>query len=500
MTDSATFLAIDLGASSGRVIACRLDGRRFHMEELRRFPNGPVEIDGHLHWDVDALWREIKAGIARYATQYDEPLAGIGIDSWAVDFALLDAQGHLLGYPYHYRDSRTEGIPELVDAVISQEQLYAQTGIQRLPINTLYQLASMAHTHDPHLAAARTLLMIPDLFHYRLTGRAVAEYTNATTTQFFDAREKRWATGLLAGLGVPTGILPPIVAPGTILGDMLPSLREELGLRGNVPVIAIATHDTASAVAAIPGLDVRSAYISSGTWSLVGIETPQPILSAQACALNFTNEGGVANTIRFLKNVGGLWLLQECRRGWQNQGLNFTWPELIGLAEQTPPLASIVNPDAPDFLNPPDMQSAIQAYCALTNQPAPTTPGEVVRCCLESLALKYRWVLTNLEDLVGHPLDTILVVGGGSQNALLCRWTAGACGRPVVAGPIEATALGNVLVQAVATGHLPGIEAGRRIVAASFAQTTYQPHTNSAWDSAFARLLALMQGRIGHHA
>src|SRR5438067_7621121 len=326
MSQTSDFLAIDLGASSGRVMVGRWDGRRFDLRELHRFPNGPVQVLGHLHWDALRLWQEIKAGIARYAAQAaqdDAPLAGVGIDTWAVDFALLDRAGRLLGNPYHYRDRRTAGVPDEVDRRVPPRRLFAQTGIQRLPINTLYQLASMRGSDDPQLAAADTLLLIPDLFHYWLTGNTVAEYTNATTTQLFDARERRWATELLDELDLPARILPPVVAPGTVLGDLLPDVRDEAGLRQGVPVIATASHDTASAVAAVPDLDARSAYTTSGTWCLVGVETPAPILSDQARALNFTNEGGVAGTIRFLRNVAGLWLLQECQRRWQRAGRAF---------------------------------------------------------------------------------------------------------------------------------------------------------------------------------
>jgi rhamnulokinase len=373
MSDTTNFLAIDLGASSGRVIVGRWDGQRFALHELHRFSNGPVAVLGHLHWDVLRLWHEIKTGIARYAAQDDSPLAGIGIDTWAVDFALLDQAGQLLGNPYHYRDRRTEGMLERVDQQISSERLYTQTGIQRLPINTLYQLVSMRLSDDPQLEVAATLLLIPDLFHYWLTGRKVGEYTNATTTQFFDAREPRWASGLLQDLDLPEHILPEVVAPGPVLGDVLPDLRDALGLHHAVPVIAVGTHDTASAVAAVPGLDQHSAYISSGTWSLVGVETAEPILSDRARALNFTNEGGVAGTIRFLKNVGGLWLLQECQRQWQCDGQQYGWPELVALAEDAPPLRSLVDPDASDFLSPIDMPAAIRAYCQHTSQPEPTS-------------------------------------------------------------------------------------------------------------------------------
>ena len=492
MKETTNFLAIDVGASSGRVMVGRWDGRCFRLEELHRFPNTPIEQAGHLHWDVPQLWREIKAGIARYAALDDAPLAGIGIDTWAVDFALLDRAGRLLGNPYHYRDARTAGVAARVDRLVAPDRLYGATGIQRLPFNTLYQLASMQEGNDPQLHAAETLLLIPDLFHYWLTGCKVAEYTNATTTAFFDAQERRWASELLEQLGLPTHILPPVVAPGTLLGELLPELRDEVGLREGVPIIATTTHDTASAVAGIPGLDAGSVYISSGTWSLVGVETTEPILNEQARALNFTNEGGVAGTIRFLKNVGGLWLLQECQRQWQHEGHPYSWSDLIALAEGAPSLRSLVDPDAPEFLNPGDMPGAIRAYCQQTSQPEPTSAGAMVRCCLESLALKYRWVVLALERLTGRRLDTIRIVGGGSQNSLLCQLTADACGRRVVAGPVEATALGNILVQAVARGQLENVVAGREAVAASAEQVVYEPRGSDAWDRAFAAFTPLV--------
>ena len=491
MKETIAFLAIDLGASSGRVMAGRWDGQRFDLHEVHRFPNEPVMVLGHLHWDVLRLWQEMKTGIATYSAQGGAAVAGIGIDTWGVDYALLDEAGRLLGNPYHYRDRRTAGVPERVDRRVLPQRVFEQTGIQRLPINTLYQLASMQETGDPQLGAVETLLLIPDLFHYWMTGRKVAEYTNATTTQLFDARERRWATELLEELDLPIHILPPVIDPGTVLGELLPEVRDEAGLGERVLVIASASHDTASAVAGIPGLDEHSAYISSGTWSLVGVETAEPILTERARLLNFTNEGGVAGTIRFLKNVGGLWLLQECQRQWQREGQAFTWPELVAQAEGAAPLRSLVDPDAPAFLNPPDLPAAIQAYCRRTDQVEPESVGAVVRCCLESLALKYRWVVEALEGLTGRRLDTIRVAGGGSQNALLCQLTTDACGRRVVTGPVEATALGNILVQAVALGYVPDIAAGREAVAASADQTIFEPRPSGDWDAAFA-------GFVGH--
>lgn len=484
MKDTVNFLAVDIGAASGRVILGRWNGEQFALEELRRFWNGPLEEDGHLHWDARRLWQEIQAGIAAYAERNSTPLTGIGIDTWAVDYGLLDAQGQLIGNPYHYRDRRTVGIPALVDSKISPAQLYARTGIQRLTINTLYQLVAAVQSSDPRIAAADTLLLMPDLFHYWLTGRKVAEYTNATTTMGFDARERRWAPDLLATLGIPTHILPPVVEPGTVLGPLLPTLRDAAGLRDDVPVIAVGTHDTASAVAAVPGLDEHSAYISSGTWSLVGVELPGPVLSAEARRLNFTNEGGVAGTIRFLKNVGGLWLLQECQRQWQQEGQSYTWAELVSLAEAALPLRSLVDPDAPEFMAVGNMPATIGDYCRRTRQPEPVSVGALVRCCLESLALKYRWVVTALEELTGRRIATVRVVGGGSQNSLLCQLTADACKRPVVAGPAEGTALGNIVVQAIATGHIPDLALGRRAVSASVRQTIYSPRDSGDWDAA----------------
>jgi len=484
MGETTNFLAVDLGASSGRVILGRWDGARFGLEELHRFWNGPLEQPDGLRWEAARLWREVKRGLAAYAAADGAPLAGIGIDTWAVDFGLLGAAGELLGDPHHYRDRRTDGVAELVDARVPPERLYAQTGIQRLPFNTVYQLFSMVQSGDPRLAAAQTLLLIPDLLHYWLTGRRVAEYTNATTTQLLDARSRRWSEELCGALGLPAHILPPVVQPGTPLGPLLPAVREEVGLRHAAPVIATATHDTASAVAAVPGLDERSAYISSGTWSLVGVELEQPILSERARQLNFTNEGGVAGTVRFLKNVGGLWLLQECQRQWQREGRALDWPALVALAERAAPLRSLVDPDAPEFLHPGDMPAAIRAACRRSGQPEPDSVGALVRCCLESLALTYRRVVEALEELTGRRIETVRIVGGGSQNTLLCQLTADACRRWVVAGPAEATALGNMLVQAVAAGHLPDIAAGRRAVEAMSAPAVYQPRPGGAWETA----------------
>jgi len=492
MKETSNFLAIDLGGSSGRVLLGRWDGSHLNLQELHRFANGPVDVLGHQHWDVLHLWTEIKVGLRVYTGQFDSPLAGIGVDTWGVDFALLDAAGHLLGNPYHYRDRRTDGMMELAFQQIPRNQIFEQTGIQFMQINTLYQLLSMAQTKDPQLNMADTLLMMPDLFHYWLTGRKATELTIASTSQMFDIRKGQWALELLIRLGIPTHFLPPMVPPGTVLGDVRPELMTEVGLQQPVPVIAPGSHDTASAVAAIPGLDAHSAYLSSGTWSLMGVEIPEPIINNQVLAHNFTNEGGVNNTTRLLKNLTGLWLLQESKRQWQREGHNYSWDELLALSEDAEPFRSLVDPDSPDFLNPSDMPAAIRAYCRWTDQPEPSGVGAVVRCCLESLALKYRWVIEVLEALTGRQLKMIRIVGGGSQNRPLCQFTADACQRPVVTGPVEATALGNVLLQALATGHLPDISAGRQAIAGSFGQQHFEPASTSAWEKAFGRFSKLL--------
>jgi rhamnulokinase len=492
MTHTTNFIAIDLGASNGRVLLGRWDGSRFDLHELHRFANGPVNVLGSLHWNVLQLWSEIKTGLARYAQQWNEPLAGIGLDTWGVDYALLDRAGRLLGNPYHYRDARTDGMVQRAFELVGRDAIFDATGIQFMQLNTLYQLLSMVERRDPQLLAAERLLMLPDLFHYWLTGRQVAEYTIASTSQMLDARSRVWAAGLLASLGIPADILPRVVMSGAVLGELRPEVVDETGLRHAPPVIAVGSHDTASAVAAVPGLDARSAYISSGTWSLVGVETPQPVIDQRALALNFTNEGGASGNIRLLKNVTGLWLLQESRRQWQRAGHDYSWGELMALAAAAPPFGSLIDPDAREFASPGDMPAAIRAYCRRSGQPEPDSVGAVVRCCLESLALKARWVIEALESLLGHPLETIRIVGGGSQNALLAQWTADACQRPVVAGPVEATALGNLMVQAIAAGHLADVAAGRQAVAASVELHAFEPGPAEPWQEAWGRFQGLL--------
>jgi rhamnulokinase len=491
MAQTRKFVAIDLGASSGRVLLGRWDGSRFDLGEVHRFANGPVTTMGHQHWDVLSIWSEIKTGLSCCLSgeaHGTDGLSGLGIDTWGVDYALLDRDGRLLGNPYHYRDRRGDGMMDLVFEKVPRAEIYGTTGIQPLQINTLYQLFSMVRADDPILGAAKTLLPMPNLFGYWLSGVATAEYTDATTTQCLEAREGRWATEMMGRLGIPTGMFPQLVLPGTVMGPLLPEVAIETSLAGSVPVIAVGSHDTASAVAAIPGLDSRSAYISSGTWSLMGVEIAEPIITERALAGGFTNEGGIGGTIRLLRNIAGLWLISACRRQWQHEGSEYSWDALLERAEREEPFRYIIDPDAPELLNPPDMPAAIRDLCRRTGQEPPETVGAVVRCCLESLALRYRATLDDLQELVGHRLEVIRIVGGGSQNRLLCQMAADACGVPVVAGPVEATALGNLMVQAIATGELDGVEAGRAAVAASVTLDTYEPRPGGAWDEMLTRL------------
>jgi rhamnulokinase len=499
MAATVNFVAADLGASNGRVLLGRWDGERFALEELHRFANGPSTVLARMYWDVLLQWSEIKNGLARYAAQHTAPLAGIGIDTWGVDYALLDRAGRLLGNPVHYRDVRTNGAFERAFPIVSRADIFAETGLQFIQLNTLFQLIAMRHEGDPQLDFADSMLLMPDLYHYWLTGEKIAEYTIASTTQMLRARDRQWAYELLQKFDIPTAMLPNIVPSGTVVGPVLPGVLEETGLAAGVPVIAVASHDTGSAVAAIPGLDERSIYLSSGTWSLMGLEIPQPIINAKVLELNFTNEGGVNNTIRLLKNITGLWLLQESRRQLEREGRVTTWEQMLVEAEQARPFLCIVDPDAPDFLLPSNMIDTIRAYCRRTNQPEPQTVGEVVRCCLESLALRYRWVVNALEEVLtsadgvkGPRLTSVRIVGGGSQNRLLNQFTADACGRLVVTGPVEAAALGNVMLQAVATGHLKDVTEGRAAIARSIEQEQFEPHPSQGWDDAYAKFLRLL--------
>ena len=488
MPETTSFLAIDLGAESGRAMLGRIDDR-LTLDEIHRFPNGPVRVGEHIHWDILRLWSEIQSGL-RIAAGSGGSLAGVGIDTWGVDFGLLDASDRLIGNPYHYRDARTNGRIEAACQLVPPEEIYEQTGIQFLQLNTLFQLFAMRQENDPALQSARTLLTMPDLFNFWLTGSKVNEFTNSTTTQCYNPRRRRWASELLAALGIPRHIFGQIIAPGTVLDPMRASVADDASCE-RIPVIAVGSHDTASAVAAVPAEGNDFIYISSGTWSLIGIESEQPIISADSLKYNFTNEGGVRNTIRFLKNIMGMWPLQETRRQWARAGKNYSYDELANLAVGGPALKSFIYVGDNRFLPPGNMVERIEGFCRETRQPIPQTEAEVVRCILESLALEYRWAAERLRELSGKSLRVIHIIGGGSRNRLLNQFTADAAGCQVIAGPVEATAIGNILMQAIGLGQLSTLEEGRALVRHSFDVASFEPKTSPAWDEAYNRYLAL---------
>jgi rhamnulokinase len=498
MATTQDLLAFDLGAESGRALLGRIGNDRLTLTAVHRFPNTPVRLPTGLHWNVLQLWQEIKRGIALAHQQAGHQLSSIGLDTWGVDFGLLDRTGALIGNPFHYRDSRTDGVMEAAFARVPRSEIFAQTGIQFMPINTLYQLVAMAQQQAPALEVAQTFLTIPDLFNYWLTGRKVCEFSNATTTQCYNPLTRTWALPMLEQLDVPTEIFPELVQPGTVLGDLLPGVAAEAGVSGVVPVIAPACHDTGSAVAAVPAAGEDFAWISSGTWSIVGAEVPTAVVNEQSLAFNFTNEGGVNNTFRLSKNVAGLWIVQECRRAWARQGEEQSYAELTALAAQSPPFQALIDPDDLLFLKPSEpgdeMPERVRSRCLGTGQTAPVDRGALIRCVLESLALKYRWVLEKLETIWGRRLDPIHIVGGGTQNTLLCQFTADATGRPVIAGPVEATAIGNLIVQAMALGVVGSLQQGRELVRHSFEVTVYEPSPErTPWEAAYARLTQLVE-------
>jgi rhamnulokinase len=485
-----TFAAVDLGAQSGRVALGRLDGTRLTLEEVHRFPNEPLHLRGTLYWDVLGLYREVLDGLRAASRAAGGAVDSVGVDSWAVDFALLDGRGQLLGNPVHYRDARRAAAFEPALARVPARELYDRTGIQIIPINTIFELSALAAQDDRSLEAAETLMLIPDLLHFWLAGARVCEYTNATTTQCLDARSRRWADDLLARLGVPAGLFAELVEAGRPLGAIAADVAVDTGLAG-AELVAVGTHDTASAVAAVPFRRPGSVYVSAGTWSLVGVEADAPRIDDATFAANLTNEGGVAGTTRLLRNVTGLWLLHECRRAFADAGRAYSFDELVALAESAPPFRSLVEPNDARFTSPGDMPARLRTYCAATGQPEPETPAAVTRCILESLALKHAETVALLATVTGTAPPEIHVVGGGARNELLCRWTAAAAGLPVVAGPEEATLAGNVLVQAIAKGELGSLAEAREVVRASFSPSVYEPDAALGWDEARARFAAL---------
>src|SRR5919107_78397 len=486
---SAAYLAVDLGAESGRVVLGRFDGGRVSLEEVHRFPNTAVKLPDGLHWDILRILSEIKEGLAKAAREVR--VEGVGLDSWGGDFALLDREGALVSNPYHHRDPRTEEMLARALEKMPKEEIYETTGIQFMRINTLYQL--LAIQDSPLLEVADTLLLVPDLMNYWLTGEKACEFTNATTTQLYDLEAEGWAEDLLQKLSLPVDVFPKIVPPATELGPLLPEVAEEVGLGAQLPVIAVASHDTASAVVAVPAEGESFAYVSSGTWSLVGVETPEPVVTQEAMEANFTNEGGFEGRTRFLKNVMGLWLLQECRRIWAQEGQESSYEELTRLAEEAPASGPLVDPDHPSFLAPGDMPSRIRRFCEATDQRPPEELGQIARCIFESLALKYRWVVAQAGGIAGQNLEVVHVVGGGSQNSLLCQLTADATRLPILAGPVEATALGNVMVQAYARGYVGSLEEIRAVVRRSTDINRYTPGGDTdEWDELREKFSSVM--------
>jgi rhamnulokinase len=483
-----TLAAVDLGASSGRVMAARVGPQRLDLHEVHRFPNRPVRTAGTLHWDVLGLYAGVLDGL-RAAGRDLGRLDGVGIDSWAVDVGLLDADGALLGNPVHYRDGRHETAVPAVHAAVPPEELYRVTGLQHLPFNTIFQLAAARGT--ARLAAARTLLLIPDLLVHWLTGAVGAEVTNASTTGLLDATTREWARPLIDGLGLPRDLFPPLRQPGDRLGELGADVLAETGLAGPVPVTAVGSHDTASAVVGVPAADDRFAYISCGTWSLAGVELEKPVLTEESRSAGFTNELGVDGTVRYLRNVMGLWLLQESQRTWAAAGLPADLADLLAAAARVPAFTALVDPDDARFLPPGDVPARIAAYCTETGQTPPQGQAETVRCILDSLALAYRRTVRRAAELSGRPVENVHLVGGGARNTLLCQLTADACGLPVLAGPVEAAALGNVLVQARAGGVLAGGLADlRALVRRTHDVRLYLPTRGAeeSWQAAEARL------------
>jgi rhamnulokinase len=489
-SERSTYLAFDLGAESGRAILGRFESGRLSIEEIRRFRNEPIIQKDGLHWNVGRLWEEMKTALRSIEAHGVSRLDGVGIDTWGVDYALLDERGELLENPFHYRDARTDGMMDRALKVLTAEKVYSVTGIQFLPFNTIYQLYA-AKLQTPHLLKMAThFLTVPDLFNFWLTGKIVCERTNASTTQFLDVHKGEWSTEILDKMGIPAHILPPLVESGTILGKILPELAKGIDALAETCVIAPACHDTGSAFAAVLS-NKNIALISSGTWSLLGTELSLPIVTDEARRLNFTNESGVGTTVRLLKNICGLWLLERCRKDWQSEGKAIGYDELLAQAALEPALRCLIDPDDRSFVLPRHMPKAIAAYCAESGQAVPRGPGQITRTILESLALKYRQVLEMLERLVGTTFREIRIVGGGSQNDLLNQFTAEATGRRVLAGPVEATALGNIAMQMVGLGAVTSLSEAREVIATCFPARIFEPRNTAHWELAYERFCTL---------
>lgn len=474
MKNTLKFLAFDLGASSGRAVVGIFSEGKLRLDEIHRFPNKGVKIYNNIHWDVLRLFSEIKKGLSLFVKKYGDNLDGIGIDTWGLDFGLFDKDGNLLENPYCYRDKRTEGIEKDIVDIIDPYQFYETSGMGLVAISTICQLYSMVKSHSPVLEISDFFLMMPGIFNYFLTGEKAEEYTIFTPSCLYDIRKNTFASEFLKKLSIPEKIMPRLIEPGTIVGDLLPEISEEVGL-GKVPVIAPACHDTASAAVAVPASDNNRAFISSGTWSVVGIETPKPFINRESFHSNIVNEGGADGKFIAVSNISGLWIIQECRNAWQRQGETLGWSHMIRLAEFVTSSIAFIDTDDKAFVNPSDMPKAIIAYCKKTSQKVPEDKGTIIRIVLESLALKYKKTLEKIEKLKGKSVEVLHIVGGGSQNKFLNQLTADATDKTVLAGPIEATAIGNIVMQAIGTGYLNSIDEARGIIRSSFEIKSYHP-------------------------
>lgn len=484
-------LAYDYGAGSGRGILGRYNGDKLQLDEVHRFSNDPVMVGGSFYWDILRLYHEMKQGIIKCVKNGDGDFAGIGIDTWGVDFGLLGQDGQLLGIPFHYRDSRNEGMIEAACKIIPKREIYGATGIQFLKFNTLYQLLSMTRSHSIILEKAATMLFIPDLLNYFLTGIKASEFTITSTSQMYDPIKGDWAKDLISKLGIPDRILTEIISTGSVVGNVLKPVCEELNIKP-VQVIAVAEHDTGSAVVSVPAVEGKYAYLSSGTWSLLGVELPAPIINEDTYNLNYTNEGGINNTTRLLKNIMGLWIYQECKRVWDTSGEALSHEVLIEQAAKAAPFAALIDPDDDSFYSPGNMPEKIREYCRKTGQKPPESKGAVVRCVLESLALKYRMAILGLERIVGYAIPVIHVVGGGTMNTMLNQFAANATGKPVITGPVEATAVGNLAAQLLALGEVSNLNEARALVKRSFPTREYLPTERDSWDDAYDRFVRIV--------
>jgi rhamnulokinase len=482
-----TYIAVDLGAESGRVMLGTVGKGKLALQEAHRFANGPVEVDGSLRWDFDKLFSEVKKGIGRAARLVQSEPAGIAVDTWGVDFGLIGSDGKLIENPYHYRDARTNGMMEKAFEMMDKRRIYENTGLQFMQFNTIYQLLAMRLAKSRSLKKAKKLLFMADLVSYHLCGRAYSEYSFASTSQLLNMATGKWSEEIFEALSLPREIMQDILQPGTIVGNLKEEIAAELGC-GLIPVIAVGAHDTASAIAAVPAGPGNWAYLSSGTWSLMGVEASRAIINDTTFKYEFTNEGGLEGTIRLLKNIMGLWLVQECRRQWAKEGEEFGYDELAKMAEDARPFAAYIDPDCPEFLSPGDMPSRINAHLRQTGQQPIEDKGQMIRSILESLAMRYRWVLERIEEITGKRIDCLNIVGGGIQNELLCQFTADAIGRRVITGPIEATASGNILMQAKAAGQIDSLAEARQIVRKSFELREYQPQDTDAWDKQYQKM------------